>query len=1288
MSKVYTLSEQQMRLYLFEQKRDRGVFSIPLGYKFKTRLDPKYLEQALAMVVSKHEMLRATIKEVSGDIKLFISNSNEVSLEVHSCHYEQAYKICCADAMESFDLANGPLFRAFFFETSEDSSFFYFNAHHLIWDGFSSTVFMKDLEKAYRSLTESNSFKTQGLDSFEAYTLKQKNYLEGEQIQKDLEEVKKFFPEKQVPLQLPCDFSRPKDFSHSGKALNFEIDVETSKVYEQFCADNGVTLYHFFNLAFSILLRNYSSQSQFNIGTPVLGRHDRSSLNSIGFFANTAVIPCLINEDLTVGEMLKETSVKTSKITSKQKLPFGKLASSFNFESDPSRPNFYQTFFMFQDFSGRKLSFCEHPYERVRFDSGICHSELDLWITKYPNKILGGFQYANSLFNEDSVKNWLGEFLFTLDLLASSKDVKIKELPKVSPELFKRSMEDFSNFEESREFKSFLTKFLDMKDQFPDKVGIVCEGEGLTYKEFDERSSKFASYLAQKGVVKGELVGLSVNRSIDMMCALFGILKLGCGYLPIDPKFPEDRISYMVEHSKVERVVCTSNTDGAFSSLQKIYVNEFNKISSEIEPLEEVEHGQQEQTAYIIYTSGSTGRPKGVELTIGSVSNFLLSMGHTPGLGSDDVLCAVTTLSFDIAVLELFLPLINGGKLVLATETEAKNSQKLMHLMQEHSVSVMQVTPITWRLLFKSGWSGDQNLKVLCGGEKMPNDLADSLLKCCGEVWNMYGPTETTVWSTCKKLSLNDEIITIGRPIDNTSIFILDKDRRPLPKGAVGELYIGGDGLAKGYLNSPELTQERFVENPFTGKGRIYNTGDMGRFASGKELWCLGRSDNQIKIRGHRIEPGEIEIQINKIPFVKEGVVIVREDNPGDARLVGYVITDESIEDGEQKLKDLLSKRLPPYLIPEAIVFLESFPLTPNGKIDKNSLPVPSLVRSVSSRKLTPAKTDVEKRLAKIWQEELAIDQVFLEDDFFQVGGNSLVAASVFHKISLEFKQNVDLALLFSVSNLGELAGEVERIQNQGDDSEFSNIIQLQKGTSAKKFFFFHALGGNTLNYRVFLKELEGHDVYGLRSTGVDGRNIKFRTIQEMAKTYVNDILAVDDRGPYNFIGGSLGGLLAYECACLMKELGKEVKHIVMFDTSVPLPKRSKVDAKNRQEVEKSFLDKMLLFTKIKYYHSINYIFSKLNKATPHSVRYKLIEFLNLSALRKYVPGRLDADIYLLRIPIKKDGIYSITSLGWEHYLDGKVNVDFVDAPHHEFIEHEKVVEYFGRWCQQTIEKA
>ena len=579
--------------------------------------------------------------------------------------------------------------------------------------------------------------------------------------------------------------------------------------------------------------------------------------------------------------------------------------------------------------------------------------------------------------------------------------------------------------------------FEEQAQRRPDAAAVISGTQSVTYKELNERSNRFAHYLRGLNVGPGKLAGICLERSAEMLIALLGILKAGAAYVPLDPDFPRDRLEYMAKDARLSVLVTQKSLVSVMQATNATTVcidteaEQIKKLSAESPgQLQAEQMSGPEDLAYVIYTSGSTGTPKGVQVHHSAVVNFLCSMAQKPGISEDDILVAVTTLSFDISVLELFLPLSQGACTVIASRDVAADGKLLLQTLQKTKATVMQATPVTWRMLIGAGWNGSPQIKVLCGGEAVPRDLANELIDRSPSVWNMYGPTETTVWSTSCQLQDKQGPVMIGRPIANTPVYILDQHLQPVPLGVSGELYIGGAGVSRGYLNRPDLTEKAFVKNPFSPdpSAVMYKTGDLTRYYANGNIEFLGRIDQQIKIRGFRVELGEIETVLLEHPSIKQGVVIVREDRPGDARLVAYMVHAEGLKIDSRELRQFLRKKLPDYMIPQHFVELDTLPRTPNGKINRKALPKPDASMQADDNYKEP-QTAIEKQLAAIWADILGTKRVGLNDSFFELGGHSVLAIQVVSAVRDSLSVDLPLRAIFETPILIDLAQHIEALR-------------------------------------------------------------------------------------------------------------------------------------------------------------------------------------------------------------------------------------------------------------------
>jgi len=695
---------------------------------------------------------------------------------------------------------------------------------------------------------------------------------------------------------------------------------------------------------------------------------------------------------------------------------------------------------------------------------------------------------------------------------------------------------------------------VEQAERWPDSVAVQFENKQLTYAELDRRSNQLAHFLVTKDVGPESLVGLCVERSLEMVIGLLGILKAGGAYVPLDPAYPSHRIKYVLEDAGV-KVLLTQEAllpSLPSTSASTCCLDSEGRLFEREDCTPVVTNVTAGNLAYVIYTSGSTGRPKGVQLEHRSVVNFLYSMQREPAMTRSDVLVAVTTLSFDIAGLELYLPLLTGGRLVIASREATIDGRLLMQLMRKSAATLMQATPTTWRVLFESGWQGDPGLKVLVGGEALSADLAKQLAKRCGSVWNMYGPTETTIWSSVYKVEGKDEkLVPIGKPIANTTFYILDSQQRSVAMGEEGELYIGGEGLARGYFQRDELTAEKFVPDPFSAMpgARMYRTGDLARFKRDGDVEFLGRIDHQVKIRGFRIELGEIEAVLEQHAAIRQAVVLAREDTPGDKRLVAYYLPQVNEVIRALELRQHVGQQLPDYMTPSAFVQMDRFPLTPNGKVDRKALPLPTAQDFVADAKYIAPRNDIERKLVQFWEQTLQLSPISVSANFFDLGGRSVLAARLFTKIYRAFGKELPLSTLFRSPTIEQLAKE---LAPSDANDEYPTLVAIQPTGHQPPFFCVHGGAGSTL----FLQQLARHlgpdqPFYGIEPEGMDGKAFQRPTVVQMAAHYLAEMRKVQTHGPYYLGGYCFGGLVAFEMARRLEQQGEEAELVALFSAAL-----------------------------------------------------------------------------------------------------------------------------------------
>jgi amino acid adenylation domain-containing protein len=813
----------------------------------------------------------------------------------------------------------------------------------------------------------------------------------------------------------------------------------------------------------------------------------------------------------------------------------------------------------------------------------------------------------------------------------------------------------------------------------PGRIALAWEGgRPWTYATLVSQFNAIARSLVEHGVAQGDLVGVYLPRRPEMVAAVLGVMRAGAAYVALDPAFPDARLRHMAEHSGLRHVLVWNETEvpSALSAGRQIFALDGSASACAPEaPLPQVTG---DDLAYVLYTSGSTGQPKGVRILQRNLVNFLASMQHQPGIAKDDVLCAVTTLSFDIAALELYLPLLTGARVVIATENEQVDPAAFAALLRKHAVTVLQTTPTLLCLLLDSGRMHEvRGMKLLIGGEAMPRALAEAMLAECGELWNMYGPTETTVWSTIQRVIHGSGPVPLGKPIANTAIHVLDEAMQPVAEGEIGEIWIGGAGVADGYLNDPHTTAERFVPDPFATDGsRMYRSGDLGKLRDGV-LHFHGRSDDQIKLRGYRIEPGDIEAAALSVPGIREAVAVAREIEEGDKRLILYVVaqTDPALP---ERLRASLRGRLPACMLPQHVEVLDAMPRTPNGKVDRKALPVPRALAKSYPPSPQSSSDSLESALTAIWSELLKVRNIEPHDDFFDLGGDSLLAVRAFERMQALTGVSLPLATLLAAPTIAgqaaafRAAGASEPTATisfgDGAGKHWSPLVPIQPFGKRPPLFLLHAIGGNVLNYVPLARAL-GTDqpAYGIQAVGLDGMTPPLDSLPAMAERYIAEIRRVQPHGPYFLAGGSMGGMIAYEMALQLRAQGEIIGLLAMMDTYGPDYRR--VDAEPRATTPSRVVAG--LFGRMR--RIIDVVRVRRARTThrplPRNLRYRELERVHYRALMAYRPRSYDGRAVLFRASSQPRSTRPTGTLGWSHCMPRGIEVIDLNATHDNLIE-------------------
>ena len=1033
---AFPLSFAQRRLWFLDQLNPGSpLYNLPVALRMRGPLQLPPLERSLNTITQRHAILRTRLLLVEEEPLQVIVPDQKIALEIidfdapfPAQRESQARAYLATEAQRPFDVANESLLRLYLLRLAEEEHILFMNIHHCIADGESIVALLEELKTAYQAFSTGEGCSLPALPiQYTDFTVWQHEQLQPRRLAPALAYWKEQLQDPLPILELPTDHPSPAVRSTHGATYTFAFSPQLRDALEQFSSYTGVTLFMTLLAAFQTVLFRYTGQTDLSIGSPISDRSRPETRRLIGLFLNTLALRTDLSGDPTFRELLRRVRKTCLGAYAHQQLPFDQLVEALHPERTLSHTPLFQTMFMFLEVPEKTLDFPGLKLSQVPVDSGAAQFDLSLSLrTGMAPGLSGSLEYRTDLFEEATIARLAGHFQTILEGILVNPEQRLSALPLLT-QAEQQQLRAWNATETDYPHDKQLHELFEAQVQAtPDATAFSYEETSWTYYELNYRANQLAHYLRRHGVGPDVLVALCVERSLDMLVGLLGILKAGGAYVPLDPSYPQERLAFMVTNAQIPVLVTQALLLARLphQNAQVVCLDtDWATIQQDAEDNPSA-NGTAQDLAYVIYTSGSTGKPKGVQIPHQALVNLLWSMRRQPGLTSQDVLLAVTSLSFDIAALELFLPLIVGAQLIVVSRDVATDGVQLSATLNTSGATLMQATPSTWRMLLDAGWSGNAQLRMLCGGEALPPALATQLLEKGQELWNVYGPTETTIWSTMCKVEAGDAQVSIGRPLANTEAYVLDYSLQRVPIGVPGELYIGGAGLARGYLDRPELTAEKFIRHPFSTipEARLYKTGDLVRYVSDGTIEFLGRLDHQIKLRGHRIELGEIESVLGTHPLVQESVVVVREDTPNDPRLVTYiVVTPAETPPSATQLRHFLAEKLPDYMLPAHIVFLTSLPLTPNGKTNRQALPAPDQIRPALVQTYVVPRTRQEKAIAQIWQQVLSLDQIGIHDNFFELGGHSLQTVQIVSLISAAFGQQMPVKWLFVYPTIASL---------------------------------------------------------------------------------------------------------------------------------------------------------------------------------------------------------------------------------------------------------------------------
>lgn len=1002
------------------------------------------LQYAVDELVRRHEALRTTFSTNGELLCINAPQASDIPLlditeEDEETRALQLAQLIKTEVTVPFDLEHGPLLRVKVVKLEEQTCRILFTAHHIIADGWSIAILLRELAILYTAAVKGHPPQLETPDPFSEYALAQKEKTQSPENQAAETYWLKQFDDDIPVLDMPTDRPRPSTRTFEAWRIDYELDTALVCDLKRTGARASSTFFTTLLGAFAAYVSRVSGQNDFVIGVPAAGQSIAGQNNLVGHCVNMLPLRLKVDLQQSFHDLLRLMRPQVLDAYDHQDYTFGSLVKKLSIPRDTSRvPLVSVTFNIDQEMHEFAFGELEAKYSsNPRYYENF---EIFLNVVEAKGKAILECAYNTNLFDEQTTRARLTEFEVFLRSLVKSPATSMYELPLLTDTERDQLLKEWNSTQTAYPHTQCIHQLVTAQaERTPNAIAIVFDTKTLSYADLEKQSNQLAHYLRRHGVGPEVLVGIYINRSVEMVVGLLGILKAGGAYVPLDPNFPQERLAFMVEDSSLRVLITQSSLRASLPPANAHVValdEEWEDIAKE-QAITPSSGAKPMDLAYVIYTSGSTGKPKGVQVPHRAAVNFLHSMAREPGLTAEDSLLAVTTLSFDISVLELFLPLTVGAQVRVVNREVAADGSRLLEELKNSGATIMQATPATWRMLLAAGWDRSQLIKVLCGGEALPRELADELLQRASSVWNMYGPTETTVWSTCFQVVDAGSTVPVGRPIDNTTIYILDKYRQPVPIGVPGELYIGGTGVTRGYLERPELTAERFVSDPFNDENgaRLYRTGDLVRYRADGNIEYLNRLDNQVKVRGYRIELGEIEAVLAKHEGIKQTVVIVREDQSGDQRLIAYYIAEPNHSVTVSEIRKYLRNELPDYMIPQHFVELEAFPMTPNRKIDRRALPSPLSGGQLLGSEYVAPRTETESVVANVWQGVLHVERVGIHDNFFELGGHSLSATQVLSRIRDITGTEITLKAIFEAPTVAELAEYIDVLRAVKEDA-------------------------------------------------------------------------------------------------------------------------------------------------------------------------------------------------------------------------------------------------------------
>jgi len=1148
------LSFSQERLWFIDRLSGSLAYNLPTVLRLKGSLNRLALTRALQEVINRHEILRTVYEEENGEVWQRVKPAGSWQLDEFDGSLFQGDPEGLENYIreltgQPFDLGKDDMLRAHLVRIDSEEHILVATMHHIASDASSMPVLVREVSALYGAFASGVERTLPPLDlQYADYAVWQRNHIQGS----FLDEKVNYWKEKLadvIPLQLPADYTRRTDGSARGSMSFFEIDRELSQKAQALSQNHGATLYMTLLAVFKVLLYRYSGQEDICVGTSVAGRPQQELENLIGFFANTLALRDQVRGDMPFTTLLKEVKTTTLGAYDHQQVPFEKVVDAVVKERVAGISPLFQVMLVLNntpDLPVLRLGELSLKAEGQEFNS--TKFDLTFFIKESKSGIKGSVQYNTDLYSPERISRMIAHFRELLISAMANPETAIGKLEMLSA----AEQETITGYGKSAAIypkeATIAGLFEAQAAQHPERAAVVFAGETISYRELNERANQLARRLQGFGVKAGTLVPLYSGRGIDMLTGILGILKSGGAYVPIDTDYPEERVSYMLEDTGAMVAVSSAAYAEKLRSAAAGYLEVIttDNPDNETDATNPETNQSPDSLAYVIYTSGSTGKPKGVKISHGNIADYIYGLEERIKISENKSFALVSSIATDLGNTVLYGSLLTGGALHVFSKETTSHIEALHEYFSKHEIDCLKIVPSHWKVLTMDGEPLLPKKQLIFGGEALQGSVVEQIRNTgtsC-KVINHYGPTETTIGKLLHETNPSQsygQTVPIGKPFGNTRTYVLSKEMELCPVGIPGQLYIAGEGVARGYLNNEALSKEKFIQHPKTGE-RMYATGDKVQYQADGNIRFIGRVDDQVKIRGYRVEPGEVGCILEQSEAVSQAVVIAREDKQGNKHLTSYIVPRGTYD--KEAIQAYLKAQLPDYMIPANLVELSELPLTANGKIDRRALPDPEVSRS--HKGYMAPRNETEERLAQIWQEVLEVDKVGITDDFFELGGHSLLAVRLVSVIQKAFGMELPINDVFVYSTIAGLAAQLESANKTASPV----LIPIRATGNKMPLYIVCGSGGTVLKFKDFVKLLDDEQpVYALQqpteSKHMEGIPSNAEAIAEM---YVKEIIKQNPNGPYALSGHCFGGKLALEMATQLKALGKKVSLLALFD--------------------------------------------------------------------------------------------------------------------------------------------